>query len=206
MKIGLPILVNGILLVIMLLGVIVGRKNGWKIELAKLICLLGSVVGIYFLTPVVANQVSRIAILSEIAKPVTFFGLFVVAYILITVILFIVKRCTRFEKRQTLNTAKRAKVVGINKQETKKMRKNRKDLSKSNRTLKQLKKASRVCGAVFGFIVAILFGLMLMLPTKAILNSVAEKTGNEEIRCGYEYTVYGQLDKMGDGIDKLIRE
>ena len=32
------------------------------------------------------------------------------------------------------------KVVGINKQETKKMRKNRKDLSKSNRPLKQLKR------------------------------------------------------------------
>ena len=183
------------------------RTTAWLcLILAKLICLLASVVGIYFLTPVVAKQVSKIVLLSEIVKPVTFFGLFLVAYILITVILFIVKRCTRFEKRQTLNTAKRAKVVGLNKKETKKMRKNRKDLSKSNRTIKQLRRASKVCGAIFGFVVALLFSLILMLPTRAILNVVAEQTGEEEIKCGYEYTIYGQLDKMGDGIEKLIKE
>ena len=65
MNIWLPIITNLIMLGILVAGIFVGKKNGWKVELSKLIIMLGVGVGLYFLAPVITNALLSIETLVQ---------------------------------------------------------------------------------------------------------------------------------------------
>ena len=67
MNIALPIITNLILVSFLLIGLFVGKNNGWKIQLTKLLVLLGTGVGLYFLAPVLTKLLFKLEILQKLA-------------------------------------------------------------------------------------------------------------------------------------------
>ena len=204
MGIYLPIITNIVIALVLLTGIFVGAKNGWKIELSKLILTIGGLVGCYFLQPTVTAWVSGFEFLAKVPTLIlsssVYTILFILVYLIISLILSIIKKATSTKEIQGINGAKRVKVKGFDKKTTKKLRKEDKKFRKLNREVKQLRKVSRVFGAFLGFIIALFVGFALMLPTKAVFNRISETQPElEEVNNGYEYTIYGVLDNLIDG-------
>ena len=61
-------------------------------------------------------------------------------------------------------------------------------------------------GCIFGVLVGIIVAGAFLLPTKYVFKTVGEKhTEIVEINKGFEYTPYGQLDKVIEYSDFVIR-
>jgi hypothetical protein len=207
MGVYLPIITNIVIALVLLTGVFVGIKNGWKIELSKLLLTIGGLVGCYFLQPIVTTWVSGFEFLAKVPETIlscsVYSILFILVYLIISLILSIIKKATSTKEIQGINGAKRVKVKGFDKKTTKKLRKEDKKFRKLNREVKQLRKVSRVFGAFLGFIIALFVGFALMLPTKAVFNRISETQPElEEINKGYDYTIYGIID----GSDYIIKK
>ena len=96
MNIWLPIITNLIMLGILVAGIFVGKKNGWKVELSKLIIMLGVGVGLYFLAPVITNALLSIETLDQAQPQIPYlepainsliiFVLFMVVYMIVSLI------------------------------------------------------------------------------------------------------------------------
>ena len=84
MNIWLPIITNLIMLGILIAGIFVGKKNGWKVELSKLIIMLGVGVGLYFLAPVITKL--QIPYLVPAINSLIIFVLFMVVYMIVSLI------------------------------------------------------------------------------------------------------------------------
>ena len=224
-NIWLPIVVNVLILGIMVAGAFIGRKNGFLYELLKLVVLCGCGVGIYFLNPVVANLIAKIPFVEhfiaegfctlELVKAISFVLIFLVVYLIVTVIFKIIKK-VRAKKnkievkalngKKFINTAKPAKIQGLNKKETRRLnreqhklarqrRKQEKELEKASR--KPLTKKQKVFGVIFGILTAFIIGFVVMIPLKPIFKGIAEAQPEiAEVEKGYEYTPYGQIDKL----------
>ena len=201
MGVYLPIITNIVIALVLLTGLFVGAKNGWKIELSKLILTVGGLIGCHFLQPIVTTWVSGFEFLANVPTAIltssVYSILFILTYLIVSLILSIIKKATSTKQIQGINGAKKVKVKGFDKKTTKKLRKEEKRFNKQNREKKQLRKVSRIFGAVLGFIIAIIVGFALMLPTKAVFNTISETQSElEEVNNGYDYTIYGVLDDI----------
>ena len=233
-NVWLPIVVNVLILGIMVAGAFIGIKNGFLYELLKLVTLCGSVVGIYFLNPIVANLLVKIPFVEhfiaeglctlELIRAVSFVLLFIFVYIITTIIFKIIKK-TRAKKtkvevkalngKKFINTAKPAKISGLNKKETRRLNKEQHRLAKQRKKQeKQLEKASRkplttkqkVFGSIFGILTAFIIGFVITIPLKPIFTKIAEVQPEiAEVEKGYEYTPYGQIDKLIGVVDFIIK-
>ena len=233
-NVWLPIVVNVLILGIMVAGAFIGIKNGFLYELLKLVTLCGSVVGIYFLNPIVANLLVKIPFVEhfiaeglctlELIRAVSFVLLFIFVYIITTIIFKIIKK-TRAKKtkvevkalngKKFINTAKPAKISGLNKKETRRLNKEQHKLARQRKKQdKQLEKASRkpltpkqkVFGSIFGILTAFIIGFVITIPLKPIFTKIAEVQPEiAEVEKGYEYTPYGQIDKLIGVVDFIIK-
>ena len=103
------------------------------------------------------------------------------------------------------NIAKVKRAKAIDKKEERALRREERKLARLNVTPRELRKTSRVFGSIFGLFIAIIVGYALMLPCKYIFNDVTKNT-ELPINSGYEYTMYGQLDKITNLSEKLLGE
>ena len=221
-NIWLPIIVNILILGIMVAGVVIGKKNGGAHELIKLGALCIASIGIYFLSPIFTNLLLKIGFVSQllehdlisvaVIKSIAIILLFVIAYILITILLKVAKKINKNRATLNIRYAKPAKIVGLDTKETKRLRKEHKQMQKAQR--KEQKKLepltqttkSKVLGVVFGLILAIFVGFVATLPVKPILEGIANAQPEiSDVTKGYEYTPYGQLDKVTDVVDTLLK-
>ena len=224
-NIWLPIVVNLLILGIMVAGVLVGRKYGFKVEAIKTIILCGLGVGIYFLSPIIVGALLHIEFLAQAVisgvisiasiKLLVIYLLFMIVYGIVSLIIRLIVN-KKLNKGLKVNRAKEVKARGINRAETAKLRKeqrrfrkiakkNNKKLLKENRK-HSISKRSKVFGAIVGFICAVIVGFVVTLPLKSIFIDIAHSdSAISDITYGYEYTPYGQLDKVTDIVERIVK-
>ena len=209
MNIVLPIILNCIVVLIGVLGIFVGKKNGALYEFIKLILICGASVGLYFLAPIIYPLLLKINIIEEallhgviteaILYSILNIVLFIITYILISIIFSLIYHKIGNNEN---NGAKKVKIKGINKKETRELRKQQRKLDKINKhnreAVETKKPASKVLGIIFGFILSLVVSFVLFLPVKPIMYKVTDDTA---ILDSYEYTAFGQLDKITNIVD-----
>lgn len=227
-NIWLPIVVNVLIAMIMVAGIFIGRKNGVKYELLKLLVVCALCVGTYFLSPILTNLVIKIKFIGDaiaagvitaaIVKSLVILVSFLLVYLIATLIFKCVRKAIHKKEFAGVkaagvkNSARPAKVKGLTKADTRKLKKQNKELKKAQRKhdkeLRRIKvsKASMVFGAIIGLICAIIVGFIVTLPLKPVFAKSAE-AGSEisQIEKGYEYTPYGQLDKLTGVVDFILK-
>ena len=221
MKIWLPIIVNVIIASILFIGAIKGKKKGFVYEIVKLFTMCGLGVGIYFLSPVLVNLITGIDFIQTlitqniltlpILNSLVILILFTTTYGIVSLIFKLIRNSGN--KTFVTNNAKPVKVKGLNREETRRLRREQKELLRTQKKqIKQLRlskisKKSKIFGVIFGFVNAVVIAFVITLPLKPIFTQIAiNQPSIEEIVKGYEYTPYGQLDKVIDIVNKVIGE
>lgn len=215
MNIWLPIITNLVILGILVASFFAGKKNGIKLQLVKLFLIAGAGVGCYFLAPLVSKLLLKISFVDTIVNTVaahlalnslSFLLAFVVFYGLISIAILIIRKIAR--KHKGINIARPIKTKGIDRATTRKLRKEEKRLNKLERKEYAKKhKVSRAFGGLVGILVGIVAAFVVMLPVKFVSKAVVEAQPSlEKLESGYEYTPFGQLDKLVDISDFVIKE
>ena len=203
MNIWLPIITNLIMLGILVAGIFVGKKNGWKVELSKLIIMLGVGVGLYFLAPVITNALLSIETLVQAQIPylvpainsLIIFVLFMIVYMIVSLIASAIHKKVVAKQNGIAYIKLKGKGNGkIN-------RANRKEFRRRIKEAKKQKKTSQIVGAILGFIVAALITFVLFMPIKYMFKGLSQVDNN--FNSGFEYTVWGQLDNATDMYDTI---
>ena len=205
MNIWLPIITNLIMLGILVAGIFVGKKNGWKIELSKLIIMLGVGVGLYFLAPVITNALLSIETLVQAQLQIPYlapainsliiFVLFMVVYMIVSLIASAIHKKTVAKQNGIVYIKLKGKGNGkIN-------RANRKEFRRRIKEARKQKKTSQIVGAILGFVVAALITFVLFMPIKYMFKGLSQVNNN--FNSGFEYTVWGQLDNATDSYDTI---
>ena len=203
MNIWLPIITNLIMLGILVAGIFVGKKNGWKVELSKLIIMLGVGVGLYFLAPVITNALLSIETLVQAQIPylvpainsLIIFVLFMIVYMIVSLIASAIHKKVVAKQNGIAYIKLKGKGNGkIN-------RANRKEFRRRIKEAKKQKKTSQVVGAILGFVMAALITFVLFMPIKYMFKGLSQVDNN--FNSGFEYTVWGQLDNVTDVYDSI---
>lgn len=205
MNIWLPIITNLIMLGILIAGIFVGKKNGWKVELSKLIIMLGVGVGLYFLAPVITNALLSIETLIQATQQIPYsylvpainnliiFVLFMVVYMIVSLI------ASAIHKKVVAKQSGIAYIRLKGKGNGKINRANKREFRRRIKEAKKQKKTSQIVGAILGFVVAALITFVLFMPIKYMFKGLSEVNNN--FNSGFEYTVWGQLDNATDMYD-----
>ena len=205
MNIWLPIITNLIMLGILVAGIFVGKKNGWKVELSKLIIMLGVGVGLYFLAPVITNALLSIETLVQAQLQIPYlvpainsliiFVLFMIVYMIVSLIASAIHKKVVAKQNGIAYIKLKGKGNGkIN-------RANRKEFKRRIKEDKKQKKTSQVVGAILGFVMAALITFVLFMPIKYMFKGLSQVNNN--FNSGFEYTVWGQLDNATDVYDSV---
>lgn len=202
MNIWLPIITNLIMLGILVAGIFVGKKNGWKIELSKLIIMLGVGVGLYFLAPVITNALLsidqaqlQIPYLEPAINSLIIFVLFMIVYMIVSLIASAIHKKVVAKQNGIAYIKLKGKGNGkIN-------RANRKEFRRRIKEARKQKKTSQVVGAILGFVMAALITFVLFMPIKYMFKDLSQVNNN--FNSGFEYTVWGQLDNATDVYDSV---
>ena len=206
MNIWLPIITNLIMLGILVAGIFVGKKNGWKVELSKLIIMLGVGVGLYFLAPVITNALLSIETLFQaqlqipylvpaIINSLIIFVLFMIVYMIVSLI------ASAIHKKVVAKQNGIAYIKLKGRGNGKRNRANRKEFRRRIKEARKQKKTSQVVGAILGFVVAALITFVLFMPIKYMFKGLSNIDNN--FNSGFEYTVWGQLDNATDMYDTI---
>lgn len=203
MNIWLPIISNLIIVGILVAGIFVGKKNGWKVELSKLIIMLGVGVGLYFLAPVITNALLSIETLVQAQIPylepainsLIIFVLFMIVYMIVSLIASAIHKKVVAKQNGIAYIKLKGKGNGkIN-------RANRKEFRRRIKEARKQKKTSQVVGAILGFVMAALITFVLFMPIKYMFKGLSQVNNN--FNSGFEYTVWGQLDNATDVYDSV---
>lgn len=209
MNIYLPIITNFIIALVLLTGVLVGKANGFKLQLIKFILVCVSLVGTYFLTPIVSNAllgieainnfISDHGIFATTFNSFIFFAMSMVVYLIISAIIVAIRDASRRAPvAKKLNSAKSIKP-------RKELRRERKRFNRLHG--RQISKCSKVFGAILGFILAVIIGYVIMIPTKCALNNMATNDEKlEQVTAGYEYTMYNVFDEKVFDVTEFVVE
>lgn len=213
MDIILPIVMNLVLLAIVICGIYVGKKNGIRLEFIKWILVLCDLIGAYFLIPIAKDLLLKIPTLntlasginSQLVSSVVFLGVFLLIYILICLICLIIKKVTLYNKITGINGARRSKIVGMSRKETRELRREYKKTRKELKSKKELRTVSKTFGIIFGIFISLIICLAVMLPIKYVAKEIDTKTETTTINNAYEKTPIGQLDKWLEYSDKIVK-
>lgn len=205
MNIWLPIISNLIMLGILIAGIFVGKKNGWKVELSKLIIMLGVGVGLYFLAPVITNALLSIETLVQATLQIPYlvpainsliiFVLFMIVYMIVSLIASAIHNKVVAKQNGIAYIKLKGKCNGkIN-------RANRKEFRRRIKEARKQKKTSQAVGAILGFVIAALITFVLFMPIKYMFKGLSKVNNN--FNSGFDYTVWGQLDKATEVYGKI---
>jgi len=197
--------INFAIALILVIGAIIGFKDGFKKSVVKLSALVVTATGLFFLAPFVSNLLLKITFISgfigtELVLAFTLL-VFTILTILVAVIEFsvinkvykkaIVKKL--FEEEQKSKRIKRvsnAKVIKSKRELAIESRERSRRLFKS-RPKQRLE--SKFFGLVFGLVVAALFSIIVYLPVREI-NKVQPIVGFEKNII--EIVENGTIDKV----------
>ncbi len=204
MNIWLPIITNIVIVMILVAGLFIGRKNGFKIEFTKFILTIGAIIGSYFLTPIITKFILKMGFVNNIATTISSSVIFNSIILLLTFILFYLLICLigfiinqiSMKKANTVNIAKSTSSKNLDKKTRKLLKKDEKRLKKLNRKKNyKVNKVSQIFGAIFGVLIAFVMGFVISLPIKYMTQTIAE-TNSEltQIDENYGYTLYGAID------------
>lgn len=210
MNIWLPIITNLIILGIITTSALIGKRCGWKVQFTKLFLLLGACVGIYFLSPIITSYLMNLEFINNLCNEViglslafnsiVFLILYIIVYSLISIIVtFIARKC--IDNKRGINIAKRVKIKGIDRKTTKNLKREDKKALKLQRKeeRKNRSKVNKVFATVLGIILGFISAFIVLIPFKYISKSISNTYPEiSDIQTGYEYTIYGQLDKIID--------
>lgn len=192
MKIWLPIIVNLVLFLVALAGIFAGRKNK-LLEIPRLICLLCLGIGCYFLNPLFISFIEKTNIVKyfgalsiETIKSFSFGVIFLIGYILISIIFALIK----LGIDRKVNGTSKIKVKGTDKKLTKQLQEN--SLEITDRHIK----CKRIIGMILGFLASLVIVIVMSFILKYLFIDL-------HIAFGYEYTLFGLLDKVFE-ISKII--
>lgn len=210
MNIWLPIITNLIILGILIAGIFVGKKNGWKLELSKFVFVAASIVGLYFLSPIITKALFTIEFIQQlfIALPtitmvyainsLVYLVSFLVVYTIISIIIKAIRNHL-INKKVAIIKTKKVKGKKADKKALRKVKhENRKRIREQKKQLyKARTKKNKVFGALLGVLTAVLVAFMVMLPVKYAVKTIAEVQPElNQVVTAFEYTPYGQLDKI----------
>ena len=208
MNIVLPIISNLLIVLSIVLGVFIGKKNEWKLSLIKLVSVLAIGVGLYFLNPLIANLVNKIPFIANCEyisfitlKSITFALSFIILTGILNIVLLIIRHHrnkVRFLKSENMVLKQRAKAIDKNVDKVLKREERKTNRLKRKQLAKQHKKA-RIFGSIIEVLVVIVSLFVVFIPVKYITKEI----NNETINSTYEYTPFGQLDKITN-IDQFI--
>ena len=222
MSIALPIISNILIAALLVLGFFIGKNNGWKKQLIKSILVIGAAVGMYFLTPIVANALLQIEFITStlintpqllvLFRPIVYVVLTILFYLVITavmaIIFAIIKRAKKEKvvKQKKVNMAKSVKLTKIEKANRRKIRRaDKRALRKAHKAeLKAYAKkhrVSRIFGGIIGVITAFLMGFIIFLPINGLQKVAEPESGLEQV---YDTSLYGVIDF--DLSDKLLED
>ena len=208
MNIWLPIVTNLIIVLGLVIGTIIGKNAGWKVQLSKLILILGSCVGIYYLAPMITKSLLKVEeiklLCSEIVglelafNSIVFLMLYMFIYSVITIIVnSINKHC--IDNKRGINVAKRIRMKGIDRNTTRELRREERKVKKLARkeAIRNRRKINKIISAILAFIITFISLFIVSIPLKYISEGIAN-TNSEltDITKGYEYTIYGQIDNL----------
>ena len=215
-----PILSNLLVIAIIAIGFFVGRSNGFKLQLTKLILTIGAGIGTFFLTPVFINMLNLEASMVDFALVFGHSILFLAAYLIITAVIATIKHCLVKKERNTekagankakavkhkrVNVTKKTKEeLALQKEKEKRFIKERKREERlarkaARKAYAKAHKKSRIGGIICGVISAFVIIFTFAMPAKlgfAILD--LKFPGAYK---GYEYSISGLLDKGTDYVD-----
>ena len=196
MNIILPIISNLLILIFMITGMLIGKKNGWKIQLSKLILTAGAGVGFYFLAPIITDklyalleaQICNIPYSWNILRTAIIFILTIITYSILSLVIRLIANrhvAKKFNIVKLKIKGRQNRVINAN---------NRKQFKLRLKEAKRQKRVSQVIGAILGIILSLILCFGLFMIIKYITLSVSEFY--PVIEYLYEYTIFGQLDKI----------
>ena len=197
MNIWLPIVTNVILAVIALSGII-GRKQGWALNFTRLICFVGACIGMWYLTPTVANALMGLSFIAPVEDMLPFYdsiiftSLCLICFALISLVCHLIYKDVIVIKRINFAKVKRAK--GIDKKADREIRKEERKARQIEKELKQRSKCSKVFGAILNIISTIIISILIYCLMKYGFTYFSQY--NENLVSGYESTLYYQISKM----------
>ena len=203
MNIILPIITNLITIAIIIAGIFIGKRNGFGISLSKFILLVGACIGSYFLVPLITNLLIQIEFINElmilpysaeILNSLVLLILTMIFYLIITLICKLITSHVKYED-ENINIAKPAKIKGLSRKETKQLRKEQRKLRQLQ--LKEKSTASKIFGIIYSVIISIIICFVLYITCMYIIKSIIViKPELAYLSNAYEYTIFGQLDKL----------
>lgn len=204
MSIWLPIVTNAVLALIVIAGMLIGRKTKWYLEMFKFICLAGAGVGAHFLIPTMNELLLKIPFVAQINESlalgaglnsISFALMFIAAYIVLSIMFGIINHIV-CKERKGIKVSRTVKVAAAN--------------HKADRELKRIKRAERKrnpFGVIFGMLVGLLVSFVIFMPMKYAAKEVVKlKPELSEIEKGVEYTAFGQLDKYTNVVEFIIEK
>ena len=215
MNIVLPIISNLLIVITLVLGILVGIKNEWKLSLTKLLISLGFAVGLYFLNPTLVSAISKIAFIDNLLQnelitkatltACTFSVSFVVLFVILSIIMLAIRHHrneVRYPKSQNMVLTKRAKAIDKNtekvlkKEDIKARKLKRKELARQH-------KKARVFGAILETLTCIILVFVAFIPVKYVVKN--ELKDVQTIETVYDYTPIGQLDKATNVVEFIVK-
>ena len=204
----LPIISNLIVLMILTASIIVGKKNGFVLQLTKLILIVDALIGSYYLAPYLTTILVENTIITDILikiglpnfelNYITHLMIFGVIYAIISLFTTIIRIKIRKQPYQ-INTAKRKRIKSLDRRADKNLRREEKRLKRLNFNEKSITKKSKIAGVILGVLTAIVILYALAIPTKYIINEVTIKNPEfTDVKSFYEYSICGQIDNIID--------
>lgn len=208
MEIVLPIIFNVVTALVLIAGLFIGKNNGWRLTLSKLIMIAGAGLASYFWMPIVSNKLlevevvtntlSRFGMATMSLHSISFALVFFAFYLFIS-LGFALLASSMNKQDIGINVAKRKRIKSFDRKADRLLRKEEKRLSKINREFKKRSKASKIFGSIFGIIIAAIIAFVMLMPIETTLDHIATNNPDmDKIASTYEYTVYGQLDNLVD--------
>ena len=201
MNIWLPIITNLILLGCFVFDFIFSKKVGLRPTIIRLISTVGLGVGLYFLSPIILKGLPFLTNigLSELGlKAFLISSIALVVNTIQCIVFYIIYRKNKYEHIESVNTAKIKRAKAIDKKAEKSIRREERKARKLARVPRVIKKskANKVFTIIFSVILSLIMSALVYVQIKAVITYVDTKYDIEQIETGYEYTPFGQLDKL----------
>lgn len=216
MEIVLPIIFNVVTALILIAGLFIGKNNGWRLTLSKLIMIAGAGLASYFWMPIVSDKLLELEVVNNILSRFGMttmslnsisFALVFFAFYLFTSLGFALLASSMNKQDIGINVAKRKRIKSFDRKADRLLRKEEKRLNKINREFKKRSRASRVFGSILGIIIAAIVAFVMLMPVETVLDHIATNNPDmDKVTSTYEYTVYGQLDNLIDISDIITGE
>ena len=197
MNIWLPIITNLFMLLVLVVNIFNGKKNGWRVQLLKTIITAGVAVGFYFLTPIITDKLFMLPVALQfigmipvpliVLVPVVNMVLFLILFFSVNTILnSIINKIAKNSRNKKL---RRIQPTVVNGNERKYLKLQYKEYQRK-RT-----KRTKIFGMIFGCLVGIVYTFVLMTAYKYTCMTIrCINPSIPEIEVGYEATIYGQIE------------